>query len=93
MENVKKRAWNISLIISSIYVGIGTLAVLCSYPPYYSDFVSLMQFLTFPVIIISLGIMIAGKYYLAVIFVQIFIFFIFWFLCYQIMLKRYLKKM
>ena len=92
MENAKKRAWNNSLIISSIYVGIGTIAVLCSYPPYYNDFVLVMQLLTFPAIILSFGILIAGKYYLAVILIQIIIFFIFWFICYQLMLKRYLKK-
>ncbi len=93
MENAKKRAWNNSLIISSIYVGIGTLAVLCSYPPYYGDWVLFTLFITFPVSILSFGIMIAGKYYLAVILVQIFIYLIFWYLCYQLMLKRYLKTM
>ncbi|MFV5700165.1 hypothetical protein ACM55H_17540 [Flavobacterium sp. ZT3R17] len=92
MENTKKKAWNNSLIISLVYVGIGTLSVLCSYPPYYGDWVLFGLFITFPVSIFSFGIMIAGKYYLAVIAIQIIIFFIFWYLCYHFLLKKYLKK-
>lgn len=89
MENTKRRAFNNSLIISLIYVGIGTLSVLCSYPPYYGDWVLVTLLITFPVSIFSFGIMIAGKYYLLVVIVQIIIFFIFWYLLYQFLKKKY----
>ena len=41
MENLESKAKKGSLFISLIYVGLGTIAVLCSYPPYYGDWILL----------------------------------------------------
>ena len=92
MENLQTKAKNNSFIISLIYVGIGTIAVLCSYPPYYGDWVLFALLITFPVSIFSFGIMIAGEYYTIVIIIQLIIFLVFWYFSYQFLLKKYIKQ-
>ncbi len=78
LDSLIRKANRYSYIISGLYVGIATIAVLCSYPPYYGDWVLYILFLTFPVSIISFGVMIAGKqYFLVVIVIQIIIFWCF----------------
>lgn len=67
MESLKIKAKRKSLLVSILYVGLGTIAVLCSYPPFYGDWVLVALLITFPVSILSFGILIAGKYYTAVI--------------------------
>ncbi|WP_264536586.1 hypothetical protein [Flavobacterium sp. N1736] len=92
MENLKRKAKRSSLLLSLLYVGLGTIAVLCSYPPFYGDWVLVVLLITFPVSILSFGILIAGKYYTAVIIVQLITFVVFWYLCYKFLLKKYNKE-
>ncbi|KRD11277.1 hypothetical protein ASE21_06110 [Flavobacterium sp. Root901] len=92
MESLKRKAKKNSLLVSLLYVGLGTIAVLCSYPPFYGDWVLVALLITFPVSILSFGILIAGKYYTAVIIVQLITFVIFWYLCYKFLLKNMIKK-
>lgn len=92
MEDLPSKAKKASLFISLIYVGLGTISVLCSYPPYYGDWVLLTLLITFPVSIFGFGVMIAGKYYLMAFLVQLIVFFIFWLFSYKFILKRYIRK-
>lgn len=39
MEEISRKAKHKSLLISALYIGIATIAILCSYPPYYGDWV------------------------------------------------------
>lgn len=91
MENIKIKARKNSFIFSLIYVGIGTISVLCSYPPYYGNWVLPLLLITFPISILSFGIMIAGKYYGIVIFIQLIIFLVFWYFTYRFLLKKYIR--
>ncbi len=84
MNKLKKK----SLIISCIYVGLGTISVLCSYPPYYGDWVLLLLLTTFPVSILGFGVMIAGKYYLLALLIQLIMFIVFWKLLYNYFVKN-----
>jgi len=89
MEEISKKAKQNSLLLSALYVGIGTIAVLCLYPPYYSDWVLFILLFTFPVSILGFGIMYAGQeYYLLVIGIQLIVFFIAWRILYKYLLKR-----
>jgi hypothetical protein len=92
MESLKIKAKKKSLLISILYVGLGTIAVLCSYPPFYGDWVLIVLLITFPVSILSFGILIAGKYYTAVVIVQLIIFAFFWYLYYSFLLRKYNKE-
>jgi hypothetical protein len=92
MKDIQTKAKNNSLYISLIYVGLGTLSVLCSYPPYYGDWVLLILLITFPVSIFGFAVMTAGKYYLLAFIVQLVVFFVFWFFSYKFILKRYISK-
>lgn len=69
---------------------LATVAILCSYPPYYGDWVLLVLLLTLPVSVLGFGIMYAGpEYYLIVIGIQLIIFFVVWRLLYRYLLKKY----
>ena len=92
MESLKKKAKMNSLLVSLLYVGFGTITVLCSYPPFYGDWVLVALLVTFPVSIISFGILITGKYYIAVIIMYSITFIVFWYLYYNYLLKKYNEK-
>lgn len=92
MKDLQNKAKINSLILSLIYVGLGTVGILCSYPPYYGDWVLFVILFTFPVSILGIGIMYAGEYYTAVIIVQIFMFLLFWFCSYRFLYSRYNKN-
>lgn len=90
MGETSRRANQNSLLASASYVGIATVAILCSYPPYYGDWVLLVLLLTLPVSVLGFGIMYAGpEYYLIVIGIQLIIFFVVWRLLYRYLLKKY----
>jgi hypothetical protein len=73
-----------SLTISAVYVGLGTVAVLCVYPPYYGDWVLLVLLLTFPVTILSLGVMYGSSdSFLIVISIQSIMLILTWLVVYQ----------
>ena len=92
MQNLKNKAKRNSLILSLVYVGLGTLAVLCSYPPYYGDWVLFLLLFTFPVSIFGFGIMMAAKYYMLAIVIQLIMFCLFWYLSYRFLYRRYSVK-
>jgi hypothetical protein len=91
MEDLKAKAKSNSLFISLLYVGLGTISVLCSYPPYYGDWVLITLLFTFPVSIFGFGVMMAGKYYLMATAIQLVVFCVFWYIFYNFLLKKYIK--
>lgn len=91
MKNHKNKALKFSFLISFVYVGLGTLGVLCSYPPYYNDWVLFTLVVTLPVSIFGSAVMIAGKYYTAALIVQLFVFFLFWKILYNFCRNRFSK--
>lgn len=90
MENVLK-ARRLSFLYSLLYVGLGTIAVFCSYPPYYGDWVLVLLILTFPVSVIGFGVMMAGKYYFAAAVIQFIVFLLTWYVVYKQMSGRFRK--
>lgn len=93
MEEISKLAQRNSCIISALYVGIGTIAVLCSYPPYYGDWVLFTLLITLPVSVVGFGVMYAGsQYYLIVLVVQLIMFLITWRVIYAYLRERYERK-
>lgn len=81
----------IELIISAIYVGIGTLAVCSIYPKdlFYGDWSLIVLLITFPVTIISFGYRYAEADYLLPVFIIQFVMFI---LTYLILLSPLFKS-
>ena len=92
MRNLIKYPKIYSFLISLVYVGFGTISVLCSYPPYFNTWVLFLILLTFPVSIISLGVLFTGKYYIIVLFIQLLMFFITWYIIYKLILNYKNKK-
>ncbi|WP_437919712.1 hypothetical protein [Sphingobacterium sp. LRF_L2] len=90
MNKISKKAYNNSLVISILYVGLGTISVLCLYPPYYADWVLLVALLTIPVNFISFGLMFSSPgNWLWVLLIQLFVFFLTWRLVYKWLKKKY----
>ncbi|NBA86177.1 hypothetical protein GVN16_10420 [Emticicia sp. CRIBPO] len=86
----EKRALKNAFLISLGYVGLGTVSVLCVYPPYYGDWVLIGLLVTFPVSILSFGIMHAeADAYNIVLFVQFIIFLFCWLLAFRYLRKKY----
>lgn len=81
-----------AFVSSLIYVGLGTLAVLCVYPPFYGDWVLLLLLVTFPVSILGLGVFYAGKYVVLVLFVQLIMFLMCWWLSYRYLVRRAMRN-
>jgi hypothetical protein len=84
-----------SLIISLLYVGFGTVAVISDYPssPLYGDWVLPVQILTLPVNVIS-GAITMTEYpidYNLVLIVQFVVFLIFWYIIFKCMNSREIK--
>lgn len=82
---VKKSPLIKSLIISLVYVGIGTLSLLSLYPqsPIGTEIAWLGLLLTLPVTFISFGIMYTESDSLnSILLTQLIVLFIFWFLAY-----------
>ena len=46
----------LSLGFALVYVGLATVAVLCSYPPHYGDWVVLLYLFTFPATLLGFGV-------------------------------------
>lgn len=93
MSDSEKRALKNAFLISLGYVGIGTVSVLCVYPPYYGDWVLIGLLLTFPVSILSFGIMYAeADAYNSVLFVQFIILLACWLLAFRYLRKKYHKE-
>ncbi len=79
-------AYKQSLIISVLYVGLSTIALLSMYPDscFHGDWIIYVLFFTFPVSIISFGILYGAVVNRAVILViQIIMFFITWYIVYK----------
>lgn len=82
---VKKNLLIKSLVISLVYVGIGTLSLLSLYPqsPIGTVIAWLGLLLTLPVTVISFGIMYTESDSLnSMLITQLIVFFVFWFLAY-----------
>ena len=88
MEIDKSKLRTKSFFIALVYVGIATAAILCSYPPYYGDWVLIALIFTLPVSFLGIGIMYAGKYYLIVVIVQIFMFLGCWSVTYKYLFSK-----
>jgi len=90
MNDMSKKAYYNSLVISLLYVGVGTISVLCLYPPYYADWVLLAALLTIPVNFISFGLMYSDSgNWLLVLPIQLVVFFLTWLLVYKWLKKKY----
>ena len=80
-------------MISVIYVGLGTVAVLCVYPPYYGDWVLLALLLTFPVTILSFGVMYGSSdSFLIVLTIQSIMLILTWLVVYQMLQAKSRKR-
>jgi hypothetical protein len=82
-----------SFFITLLYVGLGTISVLCMGPnPPSSELVSgiltLILFVTIPVTCISFGIMYSSPNYGAVLIVQSIIFLLFWLIVFSILNRK-----
>lgn len=81
----------ISFFIAIVYVGIGTLSVLSSYPdaPLYGNWVIIADIITLPVNFVSIAIVFASpKAYTAVIIVQIAYFLLAWFVLFRLFVRK-----
>ena len=84
-----------SLIISLVYVGLGTISVLSMYPdsPLFGSWVIFALFITLPVNFISIGVMYADpKAIVLVLIIQLAYFLLFWFIVYSIIKRRYKRR-
>lgn len=96
MDNVLTTALKRSFFITLIYVGSGTVSVLCLglHSQHYEiidDLLTIILFLTIPVTCISFAIMYSSPDYGAVLLVQSVVFVLFWFILFLI-LKKMIKK-
>jgi len=92
---MKKKAIRASLIISVLYVGLGTVSILSIDPEFFlsGDWAWFSYLLTLPVSIVGFLIMYTEKEYLGLLIpTQLIVFAIFWFLMYRILLKKYIRK-
>jgi len=96
MEEFKSflKSRKIALIISAVYVGIGTLAVCSIYPKdlFYGDWSLITLLITFPVTIISFGYRYAEADSLLPVLIIQFVMFIFTFLFLSLFIKNKSKK-
>jgi hypothetical protein len=82
-----------SFFISLAYVGLGTICVLSVYPPFYRDWILVGLIITLPANFISFGIMYSNSTaYGTVLIVQLFSFFLFWFIVYGVLKIRSKKR-
>lgn len=96
ISELKNNALKNSLIIAFFYVGLGTITAMSVYPdsPLYGGWVDIASLLTLPVCIVSFAIMYADpNAYVLVLIVQIVTFFVFWYILYRYLLKRYKRQM
>jgi hypothetical protein len=98
-QEIQKKAKQKSLLISAIYVSLGTVANLCLYTPYggewFSIFVGFLFLITFPVSVLGAGIMYTGNgigSYLMLFGLQIIIFLFMWRYVYRDYLWKYGSK-
>jgi len=88
----KRKIIKISFLISFIYVGFATISLL-GLPhdsPLYWEYSIFGVFITFPVSLLSFGIMYSeAGHYILVLMVQFVMFLLFWYLVYRYMRKRY----
>jgi hypothetical protein len=82
-----------SFFITLLYVGLGTISVLClgdNLPPnkFIDDVLTLILFVTMPVTCISFGIMYTSPNYAAVLIVQSIIFLLFWLIVFAILDRK-----
>ena len=95
MNELQSRAFNNSLTLSIVYVGIGTVSVLSMYTDSFvmAWFALIGIILTFPVSFVSLGIIyMEPNNYVEILLVQSVVFGLFWFISYRVLLKRYSKS-
>jgi hypothetical protein len=89
---MNKKAFYDSLVVSFLYVGLGTISVISVYPGslFYGDWVIFGFLLTVPVSFVGFAIMYAGSdgYWLALL-AQGCVFFIFWFIAYRYFERKY----
>jgi hypothetical protein len=91
MTQIKKRAFNLSLTLAVIYVGLATLTVFSVYPSsiWYGDWVWISLVITFPVSILSFGVMYADANALYIVsIIQFIVFLIFWYFSYRYLLRK-----
>jgi len=96
MDNVTISALKKSFIVTLIYVGAGTVSVLCldlhiQQYEIINDLLTFILLLTIPVTCISFAIMYSSPNYGAVLLVQSVVFLLFWLILFLI-LKRKIKK-
>ncbi len=87
----KKKAFNISLLFSLPYVGLGTYSLLgmSRSGPYYLENADIGFLLTLPVSFLGFGILFSEKdSFHIVILIQIGVFLLFWYLVYKFLLNR-----
>ncbi|MDB5143871.1 MAG: hypothetical protein JWQ66_2584 [Mucilaginibacter sp.] len=82
-----------SFLITLLYVGLGTISVLCLGPnspssEFINDLLTLILFVTIPVTFISIGIMYSSPNYDAVLIVQSIIFLLFWLIVFSILNRK-----
>jgi hypothetical protein len=90
MFDLNKKSVRISLLISSLYVGLGTLSVLSLYSDTILGDLSIIGvFITLPVSFIGYGLMyITPDNKISVLLVQVVMFLIFWFILNKILSKK-----
>ena len=92
MDELKQflKSRKIELIISAIYVGIGTLAVCSIYPKdlFYGNWSLIVLLITFPVTIISFGYRFAETNYLIPVLIIQFVMFLITFLILSFLIKK-----
>lgn len=91
-KSIKEKSLFSSFLISFFYVGIGTINTL-TIKIESSDWRVLLDLITLPVTLFSKGLMYTEKNYMPwVIFIQIIIFFVLWFIIYRWLFKSYSLK-
>jgi hypothetical protein len=87
-----------SFFITLIYVGLGTVSVLClgisgQENEFINDLLTMILFVTIPVTCISFAIMYSSPDYGTVLLVQSVIFLLFWFILFLILKKKIKQKL
>ncbi len=97
MNKLKSNALIKSFFISFSYVGLGTISILSVYPHDFFSFFGnlrvLMLLLTLPVNFISFGIrFMDDERILLVLFIQFFVFLLFWLIVFKCLSKKIKKR-
>src|SRR5882672_4176552 len=100
MNTSKVEARKYSFYFSILYVGIGTLAELSSTTSIFNEnefieiILLIIMLITMPVCFISFGILYGegSGAWLAVLIVQVAVFFVVWYLSYRYLLRRYSRR-